>query len=118
MKKTADSKKKQSGFIVSAELILIATILVIGLLVGWVKLRNAVLAELWDVSEAIGRINQSYTYNGVAISSGNSSYVWTAGGNYVDNPDRSIPSPAFGVAGLMMDQNGILVQSTDREDGR
>ena len=50
-------KSKKGGFIVSAELIMIATILVIGLLIGMVTLRNQILAELKDLAEAFGTIN-------------------------------------------------------------
>lgn len=58
-------QKKQAGFIVSAELVLIATILVIGLIVGMVAIRDALTAEMGDVAEAIGALDQSYTDNGI-----------------------------------------------------
>ncbi len=58
----------ESGFIVSAELVLIATILVIGLIVGMVEVQSSVVQELNDVGEAIGRLNQSYYYSGFAAS--------------------------------------------------
>lgn len=54
----------EAGFIVSAELVLIATILVIGLIVGLSEVQHAVVSELNDVSEAIGCLNQSYSYTG------------------------------------------------------
>ena len=55
----------EAGFIVSTELILIATILVIGMLVGLVSVRDQVAKELADVAEAISDIDQSYTFTGV-----------------------------------------------------
>ena len=55
----------EAGFIVSTELILIATILVIGMLVGLVSVRDQVVQELADVAEAISDVDQSYTYTGV-----------------------------------------------------
>ena len=55
----------EAGFIVSTELILIATILVIGMLVGLVSVRDQVVQELADVAEAISDIDQSYFYTGV-----------------------------------------------------
>ncbi len=58
-------KKKEAGFIVSAELVLIATILVIGLIVGMVAIRDAVTAEMHDVAEAIGALDQSYVFYGI-----------------------------------------------------
>lgn len=55
----------QAGFVVSAELVLIATILVIGLIVGWATVRDQVMQELGDVAAAISQINQSYTWSAV-----------------------------------------------------
>jgi len=58
-------RKKQAGFIVSAELMLIATILVIGMIVGLVAIRDAVNAELNDTAEALGAMDQSYYFDGI-----------------------------------------------------
>ena len=52
------------GAILSMELVLIATILVIGLVVGLSELNHAVANELNDVAEAIGALNQSYSFGG------------------------------------------------------
>ncbi|WP_437230646.1 hypothetical protein SH661x_002073 [Planctomicrobium sp. SH661] len=54
----------ESGFIVSAELVLIATVLVLGMLVGMSQVQNAVVSEMNDVAHAIGTANQSYYYTG------------------------------------------------------
>ncbi len=54
----------ESGFIVSAELVLIATIVVIGLIVGLSSIQHAVVAEMNDVGDAIGQLNQSYYFSG------------------------------------------------------
>lgn len=56
----------ESGVILSAELVLIGTILVIGLIVGLVELQCAVVAELSDLSSAIGNPDQSYQVSGMA----------------------------------------------------
>jgi len=55
----------EAGFIVSAELVLVATILVIGMIVGLTVLRNQVVQELVDVGQAIGSMSQSYALAGV-----------------------------------------------------
>lgn len=52
--------RDEAGFIVSAELVLVATIVVIGLVVGLAEVQSAVIAELNDVGDAIGALNQSY----------------------------------------------------------
>ena len=51
----------ERGFVVSSELILLATIVVIGLLVGITVWRDAVVQELGDTGAAIGQLNQSYS---------------------------------------------------------
>ena len=52
------------GAILSMELILIATILVLGLIVGLTSLSNAVITELADIGAAIAALDQSYSYGG------------------------------------------------------
>jgi len=54
-----------AGFIISAELVLVATIVVIGLIVGLVSVRNQVVQELVDVGGAIGALSQSYCFGGI-----------------------------------------------------
>jgi Flp pilus assembly pilin Flp len=54
----------EAGFIISAELVLVATLLVIGLIVGLSEVQHAVVSELNDVGEAIGCLNQSYYFSG------------------------------------------------------
>ena len=79
-------RKSQKGFIVTIELLLLATILVIGLIVGMVSLRDSVLAELSDVSEAIGALNQSYNILGVNNAADTAA---TAGSSWQDNFDNT-----------------------------
>jgi len=52
------------GFIVSAELVLVATVLVLGMLVGMSQVQNAVVSELNDVAHAVGAMNQTYYFSG------------------------------------------------------
>ena len=79
----------ENGFIVSSELILIATILVIALVVGLQTVRDAVLQELGDVGAAIGAISQDYSYTG---ATGSSSTI--NGSFYVDATDSGESSVA------------------------
>ncbi|WP_315850665.1 hypothetical protein [Thalassoglobus polymorphus] len=60
----------ECGFIVSAELVLVATILVIGMIVGLAEIQSALVAELNDVADAIGSINQSYFFTGFSAEKG------------------------------------------------
>lgn len=54
-----------AGFIISAELVLVATIVVIGMIIGLVIVRNQVVQELADVGQAIGSLSQTYAYSGL-----------------------------------------------------
>lgn len=71
-----------AGFIVSAELLFLFTITVLGLLVGWVSVRNAVVTELVEVANAIQSLDQSYSYLGITTNCATSS---TAGSSFTDN---------------------------------
>ena len=57
--------KDESGFIVSAELVLIATVAVLAMVVGLSEVANAINQELEDVASAFGSVNQSYRYQGL-----------------------------------------------------
>lgn len=74
--------RDESGFIVSIELILIATIMVIGLIVGMSAVRDAVISELSDVAGAVQDLHQGYTIYGVRGHSAS-----TAGMDFVDYRD-------------------------------
>ena len=56
----------EAGVILSAELVLIGTILVVGMIVGLVELQCSVVGELNDLGDAIGSLNQSYQYSSIA----------------------------------------------------
>jgi hypothetical protein len=83
-----NSKKKQGGFILTTELILIATILVIGMVVGMVTIRDAVTAEAEDVAEAIGSLNQSYSTNGIQQGNNGGIPAYVIGSIYEDYQDQ------------------------------
>lgn len=71
-----------AGFVISSELVLVATILVIGLIAGLTSVRDQVTQELGDVAGAISQVNQSYAYEGVT---GHSAAVH--GSIFADNVD-------------------------------
>ena len=75
--------RDENGFIVSSELVLLASVIVIPLLVGMQTVRDAVVQELADVGQAIGVVSQTYWYSGVA---GRFSYA--AGSRFYDQPDQ------------------------------
>ena len=55
-------KNDENGFVVSAELVLVGTILVLGMIVGLTELSYGVNEELEDLGSAIGAINQTYYF--------------------------------------------------------
>jgi hypothetical protein len=79
----------QTGFVVSAELVLVGTLLVIGLVVGLSEVQHAVVQELNDVADAIGSINQSYAYAGFLSkkSFGHGLKSFSAGSSFKDQVD-------------------------------
>lgn len=55
----------EQGFVISAELVLVMTIAVLGMVVGLTAVRDSITAELNDISNAFGAVNQSYNVNGL-----------------------------------------------------
>jgi Flp pilus assembly pilin Flp len=72
----------ETGAIVSAEIMLVATILVIGVIVGLKSVRDSVVTELADVAQALANVNQSYSISGVG-----GHHAFTAGSAYYDLAD-------------------------------
>ena len=53
----------ERGFVVSAEMILIATVLCLGMVVGLTEVAHAVSNELADVANSYGRMNHGGRYS-------------------------------------------------------
>lgn len=58
--------KDEGGALLSAELVLVMTLVFCGIAVGVGAVRTALVQELADVAEAIGTLNQSYSVSGLA----------------------------------------------------
>lgn len=87
MMKINKNKKGQAGFVITVELLLIVTVLVMGMIAGWAKLRDQTVAELSDLGSAIGAIDQSYEIDGHTWSSTGTQIASFAGFTYVDGSD-------------------------------
>ena len=74
--------RDEAGFVVSTELVLIATIVVIGMVTGLTTVRDAVVTELADVAGAVAEIDQSYSWGAITAHCAS-----TAGSEFVDLPD-------------------------------
>lgn len=75
-----------AGFLLSTESLLLGTIGVLGLIVGLAEVRNAVVQELGDFSQAVAFLSQDYAYT--SVTSANVTAIQTSGSAYVDDVDR------------------------------
>jgi Flp pilus assembly pilin Flp len=74
------------GAVMSAELVVILTLLIIGMVVGLTCLQGAVVEELMDTGCAIGSLDQSFHYAGFRNVGvwGGCTKSWKAGSSYFD----------------------------------
>ena len=81
--------RDEQGVIISAELALVLTILVIGVVVGLSEVAVAVNTELNDISNAIGALDQSYAFTGFKGVSGllGKTKSYSAGTTFRDSGD-------------------------------
>ena len=73
------------GAVISAELVVVGTVLTIGLATGWAALQKSVVSELSDFSEAISSLDQSYSTPGyVLVGCGGCCLASSANSCYTD----------------------------------
>lgn len=80
----ANLMKDEAGFIVSAELVMIATLGVLAMAVGLSEVAWNVNNELQDVGRAFGSMNQSFNLQGQSCNRGGS-----GGSSYHDSNNSS-----------------------------
>jgi len=88
----------ESGFIVSAELVLIFSLVFCGVAVGMAVVRDSVVQEFGDVAEAIGALNQSYQFNTISapVTNGNVNFhASCTGSGFADLSDNCDCDPIF-----------------------
>jgi Flp pilus assembly pilin Flp len=73
---------EETGAILSAEIMLVASVLVIGVIAGLSSLRDSVVTELADVAQALANFNQSYCFSGVS-----GHHAFSGGGEFSDQLD-------------------------------
>jgi len=71
-----------SGALIATEWVFVATILVLGSITGLVAVRQAILAELQDMAQAIMSLDQSYSFSGQSNCESS-----TAGSSYTDHTE-------------------------------
>lgn len=76
----------EHGVILSAEIVIVGSVLVIGLITGMTCLQDAVNGEMNDLADAIGSLDQSYSFSGQVGDK--RCPVRTAGSCYQDCEER------------------------------
>lgn len=78
----------ENGFVVSAELVLVLTIAVLGTVVGLTAVRDSLSQELVDISDAFGAVNQTFSVVGVSkAKNAGKAHAAVAGFGFSDNLD-------------------------------
>ncbi len=78
-------RQDEYGVILSAEIVIIGSLLVIGLITGLTCLQQSVNGELKDLAGAIGALDQSYAYSAHRKQGfGDQCCAWTAGSSYIN----------------------------------
>src|SRR6478672_11743396 len=72
----------ESGAILSSEVMLVSSILVIGVICGLGSLRDSVTTELADLAQALGNVNQSFSFSGTQ-----GHHTFNGGGQFIENTD-------------------------------
>jgi len=99
--------QEENGAILSSELLLVSTLLVVGMVAGLDAARNAVLTEMADVSAAIGTMNQSFSVGGTFSEAG----AMTAGSQFIDTVDEGDPNQQVGKFGTQANSCIVICTS-------
>jgi hypothetical protein len=83
-----------SGALIATEWVFLATILILGVLVGMVAVRQALIAELHDFANGLLALNQSFSFSGQSNCTSS-----TAGGSFIDFNDSIVVKSTFAVPG-------------------
>lgn len=98
--------KDESAFVVSTELVVVSAILVLGMMVGLVSLRDQVIQELGDVGAAVAVLQQGYSWAGIT---GHTSEV--AGSGFTDTNDFCDEDPDPGPPALFTEPLCIVTDA-------
>ena len=78
----------QSGAVISAELVVVGTMVVVGLITGLSAVQNSINSELVDLSSAFNSLDQSYGYVGYESVLKNRKLAWTAPSSWHDTDEQ------------------------------
>jgi len=97
----------EGGFLLSSEAVLLGTITVLGMIVGLAEVRNNVVQELGDFSQAVAWLSQDFSFNSIEDTNVPSD-IATAGSIFDDSDDDQMISSVAA--------NGISVDSAASVD--
>jgi hypothetical protein len=89
----------ENGVILSAELVVVGSVLVIGLITGVTTLQEAVNGEMEDLAGAIGSLDQSYRFSGWTRRMGFTE-AFTAGSWFYDRMDQYNEPDGYTMPGI------------------
>lgn len=95
----------ESGFILSTESVLLGTLVVLGLIVGLAEVRNAVVQELGDYSQAVAWLSQTYEFT--SVTSSNVADILSSGSVFIDSDDDQMIS-SVAANGILVDEPSIV----------
>ena len=79
----------EGGFLLSSETVLLGTITVLGMIVGLAEVRNNVVQELGDFSQAVAWLSQDFSFTSVEDTNVPSD-IATAGSTFDDSDDDQL----------------------------
>lgn len=107
---------EEEGYILSSEVVLLGSLLIVGSIAGITAVRDSIVGEMEDVSRSLGGLNQSFSIVGIehtnrsgvgtwnnATNSFNTfgtmgagrTYAYTAGSAYLEKPENRDNSVRF-----------------------
>jgi len=79
----------EGGFLLSSEAVLLGTITVLGMIVGLAEVRNNVVQELGDFSQAVAWLSQDFSFTSIEDTNVPSD-IATAGSTFDDSDDDQL----------------------------
>ena len=71
----------ETGVVITAEIIIIATVGLLSLIAGWNAVSNALAFELGDIANSVGSLDQSFRYRGLSAGA----HASCSGGGFADS---------------------------------
>lgn len=91
----------QAGFVISTELMIVATLLVLGMIAGLVSIRSQIVQELGDVAAAISEFDQTFSF--AAITGHTSSMAGADFDDALDFCENAITDDPVGAEPICME---------------